>query len=602
MIKQIYNKKDYIFYCNDSMKQGLRYVVIGLIMTLSLSAIPLTRADFLDIPEGHPAHDAAVYFEKTGVIQGKADGLFHPEQEVTRVAFLKMLLGNLDPQEDLSFIKIPFPDVQDNTWFSPYVKVALKRGVIRGGSANFFPDGSITWFEAVQDLYRFYGKVRLPAAAIDVFKFEDFNRNIAPEDQVKVEKALQDALLTPLSDTKIGIYRTPTRGEILKFLYDARSVYQYSLKGSGEVEDVLFSKVDDSLKQILVEVVDTIHSDYLNSEDIDNTQLVYGALQGLVKSLKDPYSDFLPPDNAADYVQQTTTGDFEGIGANVETVAGQIRIVAPIKGSPAEKAGILAGDVITKVNGEETSFLTLQEAVNKIRGPKGTEVTLEIQRSGEADPLTIKVIRDKIVIDPAGYTGYTNQIAYFSLPQFIVSLPTDFLNSYEKNVNYQPRGIIIDLRNNPGGSLQAVLDLMSLFTKKGDVLIQLKGKNGIEPVKADEDGRFKDIPMVVLINKGSASASEVFAAGMKDLKRATIVGEKSFGKGVVQHLYELPNDAILKLTVLEWLPASGQSIHKKGLTPDIEVKNDPKNKENDLQLKKALEILNSAVSITAQNV
>ncbi len=560
-----------------------------LLASLSVSTV---RADFLDIPANSDIYPAANYYQKTGIITGKPDGLFHPELPVTRAEFLKILIGNIDEDEDLSYISVLFPDVPKGSWFEPFVKVALKRAILKSSTENFNPQGPITWLEAVQYLYRTYYRVPLPKVVTSVFQYSDFNKNLQPSEHAKVAQALEDGLLLPVSSDQLGLYRSPTRGETLGFLYKARGLYQYTLKGDvGELEQELFNKVDPKLKQILLDVYDLVHSEYLRQEDIDDEALIYNAIRGYVEGLEDPYSGFYPPVAAEELQNHLDGDDFEGIGATIDTYAGQIRVIAPIKDSPADKAGMREGDVIVAIDGEETLYLSLQEVVHKIRGPKGTTVKITVQRIGTSDPIELSIVRDVISVAPVEFMSYPGNVAYFRLTQFVPDLPDQFKKVYDQNIQTKPAGLVLDVRNNPGGSLNAVAQMCSFIAQKDDILLSLRDHDEREIVQVHEDGFLAGIPLVVLVNKGSASASEILAACVQDNQRGTIIGERTYGKGVVQRVYDLDNNSILKLTISEWLTPKGNSVHKKGVMPDKEVKADPNDRNNDLPLKEALRTL-----------
>lgn len=570
----------------------LSFFLAAVLLLVPLS-IPTASADFLDIPANSDIYPAATYYQKSGIIGGKADGLFHPELAVTRAEYLKVLIGTIEEEEDTSYISVLFPDVPKEAWFTPFIKVALKRGIIKSSTENFNPQGPITWLEAVQYLYRTYYSVPLPKVVNKVFQYTDFNKNLQASEHAKVEQALDDGLLVPLSDDQLGLYRAPTRGETLLFLYKARGLYQYTLKGDdvGAIEQQLFGKVDPKLKQILLDVYDLVHSEYLRQEDIDEEALLYSAIRGYVEGLKDPYSGFYPPVAAEELKDNLDGEDFEGIGATIDTYAGQIRVVAPIKDSPADKAGMREGDVIIAIDGEETLYMSLQEAVHKIRGPKGSTVKITVERVGTSEPIELSIVRDTISVAPVEYMSYQGNVAYFRLTQFVPDLPEEFKKVYDQNLKTKPAALVLDVRNNPGGSLNAVAELCSYLAKKDDILLILRDHDEREIVRVQEDGFLAGIPLAVLVNKGSASASEILAACVQDNKRGIIIGEKTYGKGVVQRVYNLDNASILKLTISEWLTPKGNSVQKKGVIPDKEVKKDPNDKNNDLPLQEALRTL-----------
>jgi len=560
-----------------------------LIVLLSNMLIPLTQADFQDVDPNASYFPAINYYEKMKIVSGQADHLFHPNDPIKRIEFIKILMGKIDETEDLSYISIPYKDLSDTAWYSPYIKMALKKGVIRGAE-KFEPTQPISRLEGIRYIYNYYKNVPLPVTAPTLALYQDSHIAYKTNTEFQVEKALEDHLFTPVSSNSLGLMQTLTRGTAADLLYQAKRAYQHTNETVATIDSYLFANVPPELKAIFLDVYQKLHHDYLYRDMVDDTSLVYAALEGMVQGLKDPYSVFFPPEASQNFLE-TVQGDLEGIGAYVETVNGQITIVSPLKDSPAEKAGILANDIIISIDGESTENMSLSQAVSKIRGPKGTTVTLEIQRKGFSTPLVIKVVRDAIKMNSVEYKTVGNNIAYFNIIQFIPTTPSEFTKLYQDNVTSTPRGIIIDLRNNPGGYLDSALYFLGNFLKSNEIGVRIRTPENTQSIPSYGDGKLSTIPMVVLMNKGSASASEIVTAALKDYKRAIVIGEKSYGKGVVQQLFQFNNGSSLKLTVSEWLPPLSDSINKKGIAPDIEVPSDPTNKTNDVPLKKAIEQL-----------
>jgi carboxyl-terminal processing protease len=359
-----------------------------------------------------------------------------------------------------------------------------------------------------------------------------------------------------------------------------------------------------------------IHRFYIDASAIDNQKLVYGAITGMVNALDDPYTSFFPPKENQEF-KDDMGGAFEGIGAQLEAKDGRILVVAPIKGSPAEKAGILAGDWITKVDGEETFNWTTNQAVSKIRGKKGTPVTLSIFHTNAKEAVDITIIRDTITVPsvetwvktaaeikeingtPASktYATSTKKIAYISLSRFGDRLEEDWQKAVSTvtqalNTNGSISGLILDLRGNPGGYLDGSVFIGGEFLKQGMIVVSQENSDGSrEEYKVDRLGKLLTVPLVVLINKGSASAAEIVAGALRDNGRATLVGETSFGKGSVQTPQELSGGASVHITTGKWLTPKGDWITKKGIIPDIEVKWTFDEASQDAQLAKAVEFL-----------
>lgn len=365
------------------------------------------------------------------------------------------------------------------------------------------------------------------------------------------------------------------------------------------------STVDFSL---FWQVWDKLEESYLYRKDIDAKKMVYGAISGMTASLGDPYTVFLPPQENKD-TKNDLRGDFEGVGIQIGYREQRLAVIAPLSGTPAEKAGIKANDYILKIIDEkqkinkETTGLSLPEAVRLIRGPRGSKVTLLIQRNGIKDPFSVDLKRDTIVVKSVEVKFEEKngkKIAVLKLSRFGERTNDEWLAAVEEIKNQQSGiknfgGVILDLRNNPGGFLQGSVFIASEFLSSGVVVQQDRGADGKEEYRVDRAGKLLKEPLVVLINNGSASASEIVAGALQETKRAKLVGEKSFGKGTIQEAEDLQNGAGLHITVARWLLPSGKSMEKEGVKPDIEVKIDEKelvkNPDYDPQLQKAIEVL-----------
>ncbi len=319
--------------------------------------------------------------------------------------------------------------------------------------------------------------------------------------------------------------------------------------------------------------------------------VTYAAIRGLLQALHDPFTSFLDP-KLAKLMSEDMSGTFEGIGAQVKQAEnGGVLIVHVFPGSPAEKAGIKDGDIIIKVDGEDITHLTLMEQIMKIRGPAGSKVVLTILRQGERDPLDITVVRGKIEIPVVEYR-MEGDIAYVKFSEFnAIGVKKVKAAILELKKNH-PKGLIFDLRNNPGGYLHVAIGVASQFLPRGKVVLIEKWKDGREEVyKSEGGGVAKDIPLVVLVNRGSASASEIVAGALQDHGRAVLIGERTFGKGSVQQPFELSDGSELRVTIAHWLTPKGREIHMKGIEPDIPVEVPTKAEEGgkDPVLERALE-------------
>ena len=344
------------------------------------------------------------------------------------------------------------------------------------------------------------------------------------------------------------------------------------------------------------EVYHRLQEKFVDKGKFDIQKMIYGAISGMVKSLGDPYTVFFPPEETKRF-EEDVKGVFEGVGMEIGIKKGQLQVIAPLEGTPAQRAGLRSGDKILKINDTETSDLTIDEAVNLIRGPKGTEVTLTIFREEWKKTKEIKLMRDVIEVpslkrEIKEIDG--QKIAYIQLYQFSENASFDFRKAAIEILTSPAQKIILDLRNNPGGYLEVAQDITGWFLEKGKiVVIEDFGQGNEQEYKAQGPGTFSDYKVVILINQGSASASEILAGALRDNRGILLIGEKSFGKGSVQELEKLKEGSSLKITVAKWLTPKGQLITDVGLEPDIKVEMTEEDYEQDRdpQLDKAIEII-----------
>ncbi len=358
------------------------------------------------------------------------------------------------------------------------------------------------------------------------------------------------------------------------------------IEGEGAPEKVNFA--------IFWEVWRKVESDFLKKEKIDYQGMVYGAIRGMLTTLEDPYTTFFNPQEAEEF-EEELAGEYQGVGMMIDIKEDELTVISPLEESPAQKAGLRAGDKIIKIDGTFTGDISIEQAVKLIRGPEGTKVKLLIQREGWQDPQEFEIKREVIKIPTLKWELKEGNIALIEIYQFNKILSSEFEKSAIEILNSPAQKIILDLRNNPGGYLEVAQEIAGWFLEKGEVVVWQDSGEGKERevYKSKGPARFSQYPTVVLINEGSASGAEILAGALRDNKQVQLIGEKSFGKGSVQEQVFLSDNSSMKITIADWLTPNGVSIDEAGLTPDVEVEmtDEDWKEERDPQLKKAIEII-----------
>ncbi len=367
-------------------------------------------------------------------------------------------------------------------------------------------------------------------------------------------------------------------------------------------------KTDDGTNNNVDEVLDKLQGidnliDKHYIDDVDKTELIDGMYKGYVAGIGDPYSTYYTEDEYK-ALMESSSGIYYGIGATVsqDVTTGIIRIVKPFVSSPAYEAGLLPEDILYKVDGEEVTGLDLTEVVSKIKGPEGTSTQLTILREGEDEELEFTVPRRKIEVPTIEHTMLDNNIGYIAISEFDKVTVDQFRSAIDELDKQGQRGLIIDVRNNPGGLLDSVTRMLDRLLPEGLIVYTEDKYGNREEIKSDAK-EFFNKPLVVLTNGNSASASEIFAGAVQDYGIGKVVGTKTFGKGIVQSIFPLPDDTAVKVTVSKYFTPNGRDIHQVGIMPDVEVELDEElrrqvviDKEEDNQLQKGIEVLEDLIS------
>jgi carboxyl-terminal processing protease len=349
-------------------------------------------------------------------------------------------------------------------------------------------------------------------------------------------------------------------------------------------------------------VWDRLEQNYLDPSEMDAKEMVYGAIKGMTAALGDPYTSFLPPTENTT-AREDLQGEFGGVGIQLGYIDETLAVMSPLPNNPAIEAGVKAGDLILHLEDEQkdidedTRGMSLPDAVSKIRGPVGSTIVLTVFTPGDTNSREVELVRANIVVpsieltfvNELGVEDEAGRYAHLSVVKFGERTAQEWDEAVVEILRRQPAGIVLDLRNNPGGYLQRAIDLASEFISEG-VVVQQQGRFRTETFSVNRRGRLINTQLVVLVNKGSASASEILAGALRDRLGAKLVGENTFGKGTVQDAQDLPGGAGLHVTIARWLLPSGANIHNEGIKPDVEVSLDAEF-EGDSQLARAVQVL-----------
>ena len=607
-------------------------------LSILLLVFPLiTKADFSDVNDKNEAYNAISNLSKTGVIQGYKDGTFKPDSQVTRAELLKMAFSDVGFKPDSKPVVTGFWDVAKNKWYSPYVKKALELNSISidPKSPRFYPEKPVTKIDAVKMILPIEG-IPAPYITWSTASFASTQEtltlnpsttqettdlsNVTQESDTQETTQIYDDIPNDspyyylvsaavkanlFSDTQnFNPTKLLTRAEAAELIYNA-SLYRQNANGGLQIQSLPYDPssgtpdlVGNSEYQVLVDVWQKITQKYFDQNSVDRQKMLYGAIDGMVKSLGDQYSVFESPDKA-DQLQQILDGKFTGIGAVLDTKNGSLIINSTIKGSPAEKAGLLPNDQILKVDDKDVTSENAEDVITQIRGAEGTSVKVTISRNGAT--MDFNIVRAKIdytepTQTPEISVALPSDIAYLAIKQFTPTTADEFATLLQKALAQNPKGLILDLRDNPGGYLNTAYKVLGHFIKAGNAILNLKTSDGVvTSIPSDGLGEVGNLPIVVLINKNSASASEVVAGALQDYKLATLVGDQSFGKGTVQEVTDYTDGSILKLSIAYWLTPLQRSINKVGLTPDVPISltDIDINSNTDTQLLKAIQIIQS---------
>lgn len=532
-----------------------------------------------DVDSSSPYFYSIEYLRRNNVFPTKK--LFNPENDVTIASFIKYLVLLNDPEfkkEKHDNIKLPYKDTRDNAWYAPYFDDALKLGILTDDENFIYPYKKLNVIDALKLLFNSRG-IPVPRKYVGRIPYKDLAKRFSI--QGLVMRAIDLGIVKPKQNDFFSLYRKLSRQEAAFMIYKMDLISFRPPK-----ESTSNAQVDNEHLKKIINAWNLITSNYVDPVNIDEEVLSDSAISAMVNSLGDPYSVYYSIKESKMF-NDDFDGEFEGIGAYIGlNKEKKIMIVSPIKNSPADKAGIKAGDLIKAVDDVDMTSATLEEVVSKIKGPEDSEVKITVIRNGKT--IDIKVIRSKITIDAIEYKFISDDIVYIKLLNFNENAFTELKDLSEViSSNPKVKGIILDVRNNPGGLLNVAVNMLGLFLEKGSTAVNIKYNLYNYAKYTSGDGILKDYPLVVLINSASASASEILAGALSEIGGDKIIGETSYGKGTVQEINYFGDSSSLKITVAKWLTPNLFSIQGNGIEPDITVLNS-KNSKTDRQLDRAI--------------
>ena len=546
---------------------------------------------FSDLSKSHDYYESINYLDYWEMLPTEFlfDDIFEPDKAITPPEFYAMLLSFAETElVDPSEVDLPYTDTDDNAWYAPYIQTAINLNILKPSIYNpvLHPGKKMRKREVIMKTFDVLGVGVNKLFNKSNFAFTDLTADgyFAPYAQKAYELGIVEL-------DKIYLARAAkqmTKAEVANILYliDQQAEGGTIVIDLGGISDSSGeSQIDHPAFDVFLDVWYTIQNNYLYQSEIDETTMLYSAINGVVDTLSDPYTVFTTPEEANSL--SVLDNEYEGLGMSVDLIDDNVTIISPFKNSPAEAAGLEPNDIITKVDGASVTGMSLEAVVNLIKGPSGTDVKLTIKR--DSNTLNITVTRGYIIYASVALEfldGATeNDVAHINMLTFSENTYGEFLGvAQEIHDNENTTGIILDLRNNPGGYLNTAIDILSFFFRENTTAVILENKDGDQTIYetayfgADNEypegaGLLADYEVVVLINEGSASASEIVAGALQDHNKATLLGAQSFGKGTVQELSLYNDDSLFKITISKWLTPDGHDINKKGVTPDREITN-----------------------------
>ncbi len=566
--------------------------ISSLFLFFIATEIPV-MAFYSDITEENQYYNSIKILYDLDRLPHYENEIFNPETKVTIVDLCELTLAFAQVSLNTN-ISLPYSNIDPSSETAKIIQTALDTNIIEAIGLN--PTLDITSPVAKQYILKtlfqtlgigtnyFFDKSDFPFTDLDV------NSELAPIAQ----KAAELYILEKDKPQLFSLAKRITRGQLADYLYriyqNAPNTITIRVKPSNYTK-AQTELLDNEKFSIFLDIWDRLKTDFLYQDKLNEDQLIESAIEGLLEPVeeKDKYTTYQNSSEAQAFMD-SLSGDYEGIGISIEMIDGKATVITPFKNSPAEKAGLKPNDVILEVNNEDVSDQTLEEIISKIKGEKGTTVTLKILRG--TDKKTFEIEREEISQESVSselLEHNDKKIGYINMMSFNEDGYKKFTEQAKTLLKDKPVGFIIDLRNNPGGYLDVAVNIVGLFTDAKKTALRLEFADGTtQEYITNGNGLLKNYKTIVLINGGSASASEILAGALKDFSLATLIGEKSFGKGSVQEIITYYDESLLKFTIAKWLTPNGTNVNEVGIVPDKEVVENP-DTTTDEQLQAALD-------------
>lgn len=562
----------------------MKKIIFAILFALVLNTTSVF-AFYLDVPEDHQYYDSIKYLYENAYLTPEQNNLFFPDKALKADDLYKILI-DYGKTPLSSKIDLPFTDFSNTGKNATYIQTAIDLGLLETNSKTLDLHKSIAKHQALSTMFKALGISKNYFDTHSSVQISDLSVN-SPIYEI-AEKALEIGIIETNNPSAFRMAKRITKAEAAYYLHKIDQ-YQKRIPSvsltvtSPEHELAKTQEYDD-----LVYIYQVLKEKYYYKDEIDEQTLLLNAIQGMVRSTSDIYTSFELPANAGAFIDSLSS-EYEGIGIMIEYLDGFTTIITPFPGSPAEEAGLKPADIIIAVDGIETVDLDISEVAALIKGPIDSTVDISVLREKRELTLTVRretIHRDSVVYKKLTHSGHN--YGHIKVNSFSQDTYNEFINALEEGKHDGIKGAIIDVRNNPGGYMDIVVAMLDLLAEDSLISVIMEYSDGRRIIyESNGGGKYSDLKFKVLVNGGSASASEILAGALQDHGIAEIYGTQSFGKGSVQEIYQFANGSLFKFTIANWLTPNGNHIEKTGITPDILIEDDEET-EKDEQLERAL--------------